>query len=175
LYSAGSFFSFNKKKIVSLGLFASIATIIFTTYIVALLAFIAPSVDFPLEVTGVATFDTNNNPLTSFSKGTIVRVNATVEMATHYYINTDYTNFEGDTSYRIIIAVMNGEKSPLSDPKYATKTISPGTSQVTSFDYTIPSSAKTGTYTIKVVVWSDWLPSGAALAQLAGEQTFQVT
>jgi hypothetical protein len=42
-------------------------------------------------------------------------------------------------------------------------------------DYVSLSSATAGTYTVKVYLWSDWLPSGEALAPAAGSTTFTIT
>ena len=164
------------KRLLVLGVIAAITVFSLYGYITAIFAFIAPTQDFPLEVT-VATFGTTNNPQSSFGRGTTVRISATVEKATgYYYFYPDYYDFVGDTSYRIIFAVMDGGRSPVFFQSTTTMiSISPGAIQVTSNDYAIPSGATTGTYTIRVVVWSDWLPSGVALAPLAGVQIFEVT
>ena len=170
----GTVISLGSRRLLVLGVVAVLCFVATCSYIVALFAFIAPSQDFPLEVT-VATFDTGNNPQSSFVRGTTVRIKATVEMATGYYfVYPNYYDFVGDTSYRIIFAVMDGGRSPVFFQS-TTTSISPGAIQVTSYDYAISSGAATGTYTIRVVVWSDWLPSGVALVPSAGTQTFQVT
>ncbi|RLJ01883.1 MAG: hypothetical protein DRP11_03750 [Candidatus Aenigmatarchaeota archaeon] len=168
----------DSKRLIVLGVIVVLGVAATYSYIGALFAFIAPSQDFPLKVTSVATFDTSDASKTAFTRGSTVRIKATVEKATDYYYNYPtyyyYYDFVGDTSYRIIITIMDGSRRPVFF-KYTTKTISPGSSQVTSYDYKIPSTASAGTYTIRVMVWSDWLPSGDALAPEAGEKTFEVT
>ena len=168
---------FDRKK-----LFVSVITIVFlgfisATYISALFAFDAPSHDSPLQIIDVLTLDLNNITQTTFTKGTdTLRLNSSIEMALRYmnfpWSNT-YYNFFGDVSFKIIVTIMDGNKVPMRFV-YKDGVISPGGIYFDIVDYPIPSGATSGTYTAKVMVWSDWLPDGDALSTVVGEVTFSV-
>ena len=132
----------------------------------------------PLKITTASTFDTSNVLKTTFLTGETVRFNATVEMADYYYwyymYSPIYYSFSGIQNYRIIFAVMDNTNRPVYFVS-TTESISPGASELTSYDWTIPSTASSGSYTIRVVTWSDWLPTGVALAPNAREATFTVS
>lgn len=169
----------DSKRLLVLVVILAVSVFSIYGYITALFAFIAPSEEFPLDVTSVGTFDTGDSSKTSFPRGDTVRIKATVEMATGYYYNYVpsyyyYYDFVGTISYRIIVAVRDGDGAPFFFT-YQIRNISPGDIQVTSYDYTIPFTASKENYTIRVMVWSDWLPDGDALATAAGEATFEVT
>jgi len=69
---------------------------------------------------------------------------------------------------------MDSQDRPVFIDSYDT-TISPGDSIQTSFSYAIPTGASTGTYRIRAMAWSDWLPDGIVLAPEAMGITFEVT
>lgn len=150
-----------KIIIISIILLASIFSSL--TYFQALFAFISPSQDYPLDITGVSTHDTANNPKTSFYIGYTVRIKTIVEYATDYYafLPTNYTyfNFVGPVTYKINYTVTDGSNNPVTFPE-TVQTISPGSSQETIYDYTIASGS--GTYTVTVMVWDT---SGNPLTQ----------
>ena len=165
------------KKMLSLVIIASLTIAIVYTYVVALLAFVAPSETFPLEVVQLDTLDFSNATASSFNQGDKVRVNITVEMAHAYYVNFPisyyYTDFLDDTSYRVIVTIMDPNKMPVffaSD----INTVYPSGVDVYIYDYTVSGSASLGEYTVRVMVWSDWLPGGLALSELAKEVTIDV-
>lgn len=165
----------DSKRLLVLVVILAVSVFSFYGYITALFAFIAPSEEFPLDVTSVGTFDTDDSSKTSFPRGDTVRIKATVEMATGYYYNYVpsyyyYYDFVGTISYRIIVTVRDGDGEPVFFTSQI-KAISPGESQETIYDLK-PSA---GEYEIRVMVWSDWLPDGDALATTAGEATFEVT
>jgi len=176
------------KRLLVLGVITVICVASLYSYIGALFAFIAPSQKFPLRITAAGTFDTSDVSKTSFAIGDTVRIKATVEKATGYYYNSytyyyPYTYYDVnyyyyydsvDTTYRIIFAVMDDNNKPV-PLKSEVETIWPGQSLVTSYDWTIPSGASTGNYTIRVMAWSDWLPQGDALARKAKEAVFTVS
>ncbi len=168
----------DSKRLLVLGLVLAIGVISFYTYVVALFAFISPSQGLPLDITGVATYDTEDNPIESFSRGSTLRIKADVEKAWGYYYpyyySPDYYYFSEGTGYRIFFAVMDNQDQPFFFDS-SSETLSAGGSQPTSFDYNIPSGASVGTYTIRVMAWSDWLPPGVVLAPDVEEITFEVT
>ena len=166
------------KRIIVLVLVLAIGVFSLYGYITALFAFIAPREGLPLEVTDLATYDVGNTGKVSFSRGETVRINATVEKGTDYYYNYpyyyDYYDFVGDTDCRVIVTVMDSKDVPVFIGSFET-TISPGESIISSFDHAIPAGASTGTYQIRVMVWSDWLPDGVALYEYTAVETFEVT
>lgn len=141
------------------------------SYIISLFAFIAPSIDFPLRITKVETYDSYGVVKSSFSSGNLVRINASVEKATDYYFDSYYSSFVDNTTYSIIVAVMDPNRMPVFF-QYSPKTISPGESRWDLFDYTISSAAVKGIYVVRVMVWT---VSGDPLAPSAEEVTFTVT
>ena len=169
----------DRKKALAIGIILGLTIIIAYTYIGALLAFVAPSETFPLRVTELDTLDENNVTEVNFDIGDDVRVNVTVEKAEAYYINFpisyDNVSFFGDTTFRIIVTILDEDRMPVSPPYSETSTIAPGSSSVFTYNYTIPPTAATGTYTIRAMVWSDWLPDGLALSNITEEVTFDVS
>ena len=168
----------DSKRLLVLGLVLAVGALSFYTYVIALFAFISPAQDLPLDITGVATYDTGDILTPSFSRGSTLRIKADVEKAWGYhypyYVPPDYYDFSGDTGYRIIFAVMDNQGRPFFFDS-SSESLSPGDSTTTSFDYNIPSKASVGTYTIRVMAWSDWLPPGVVLAPDVFEITFEVT
>ena len=167
----------NGKKMLSLILISSLTIAIVYTYVVALQAFVAPSESFPLEVVKLDTLDDSNASASSFDKSDKVRLNISVEMAHAYYFNYPISyyaiNFLEDTSYRVIVTVMDPDNMPVF---FASKSnvVSPNSVDVFIYDYTISGSASLGEYKVSVMVWSEWLPGGLALSELAKEVTFDV-
>jgi hypothetical protein len=168
----------DSRRLLVLGLVFALTIVSVYTYISALFAFIAPSQRFPLKVMDVKTFDKGGDPSSIFTRGQTVRIDAEVEMATGYYyyypVHYYYYDFVGDVPYGIIFTVVDDWDKPVFFDS-VTSTISPGVSKTTSFSYFIPFTASKGVYRIQVMVWSEWLPEGGALAQEAGEETFEVT
>ena len=151
--------SVSGRKLVGFGLIFVISIFTVVTYLIALYAFIAPSVDFPLDVVNVGTYDAGGNASISFSRDAeeTVIINVTVEMATHYYFNlpsSDNYSFNADVSYRVIIAITDKNDQPVYF-KHFSKTISVGQQQVTSFSYQVEKKAVTGQYTVEVMAWAD--------------------
>lgn len=176
------------RKLVALVILSVISIATVYSYIGALFAFIAPSEDVPLQVTSFGTFDTGNSPKTSYTRGQTVRMKATVEKATayyyqyyyyvappaYYYYNYYYYDFVGSTSCKVILTL----KDAAGQPVYFTSSaqmIDVGASVTVTVDYPIAATAAVGTWTGDVMVWSDWLPSGVALAPAKGEVTFSVS
>ena len=165
----------DRKKALILGSLLLFSSILVYTYIVAILAFVAPSADYPLSVTSLTTLDTNNVTTSTYNAEETVRINITVEMALSY-VNIPYSNyidFTTDTTYRVIITIMDPNNKPVFFYN-AQNTTSPQESQTYLRDYALPSNTAVGTYTIRVLLWSDWLPTGNALSPTVEEITFDV-
>lgn len=167
----------NSKKLISAGIVLGIVVVVFFSYIYALFAFVAPSGDFPLEITKVSVLDSTNQPQITFNEGDLVRINSTLEKALSYVnfpFSYAYYDFVGDTSFKIIVTVIDSNKMPVFIQS-TQKNLAPGSVVAEYFDYTIQSGAASGTYKINVMVWSDWLPGGKALSELGWEVTITVT
>jgi hypothetical protein len=152
------------------------------SYITALFAFIGPYPGtYPLDVidANTGTFDTSNNPSASFSKGSTVRVKARVEKETGYYTNpppdyTSYTSISGSSSYRVFITI-KGPSGKVVQFYTATYTLNQGEYKDYTVDSSISSSATSGAYTVKILVWSTSLPSGVSQTPDIKTLTFTVT
>lgn len=168
---------FDSKKLVSAGVLVTILILLIYSYSAALLAFDAPSSDYPLQITQVNTLDASNVSQSTFDKGDLLRFDATIEKALRYMnfpFNYDYYDFVGDTSTKIIVTVKDPNKLPVFFEDYQV-TIDAGEVYVFSTDYVIDSQAVSGVYTYSVMVWSDWLPSGNSLSVNVWEDVFNVS
>jgi hypothetical protein len=161
----------NSRRILALGILAVIGFAAVGTYIAALFAFNTPIQELPIRVNTVNTYDTGDVLKGAFNKGNTVRVKAAIEMATTYNM---YYYFAGSESYRIIFTISDGSSRPMYIVS-ETATINPGQVKTHSIDWVIPTGADAGTYTVKVYVWSDFLPGGVALAPMGGSNTFTVS
>lgn len=168
---------FDRKKIFASGILILLLAIITFSYFTALLAFIAPSRDYPLKVDNVNTRDTSNNTKTTFVEGETIRINSTIIMALEYVNypwSYSYFNFTNNVSFRLIVTIMDPNKIPVFF-SYKDYVVSAGTSLIDLTDFDIPSGATPSTYSVSVMVWSDWLPNGDPLSFIVGERTFDVT
>ena len=144
-------------------------------YLNSLASFIAPSEDLPLKITSAFTADHVGNPKTTFSRGEMVLVNVTIEMAyAYYYYNTYYYYYTTPTKFLMLVQVMY-ENTPVF-LGFVVEEVSPGSMESSGIGFRLPDDAPTGTYTVKIMVWSTWLDRGGVpLASNSGlEFTFQV-
>ena len=147
--------------------------VLFSTYLSGLFAFIAPEQGKPLRITRYATTDRVGTPKTSFTRGEMVIVNATVEMATAYYYNTYYYYYTTPTKYLYIVQILYGDTPVFIG--FIFHEIPPGGISTTGIGYSIPSNAPIGTYTVKIFLWSNWLDKGGVILGEGVTFTFQVT
>ena len=167
----------NRKKILILTTYTAIFLTVIYTYVLALSVYVAPSENFPLEISVLETLDTSNSSSSAFPRGETVRINTTIYQALEYInfpFTYDYYSFTGDTNYKIIIMVMDSQKKPVYLQSLDTS-ISPGDTDLLLSDYTIGNTSPTGTYSVKVMVWTNWLPNGKALAPNTPTATFSVS
>jgi hypothetical protein len=162
------------RRILALSILAIIGFAAVWTYGVTLFAYITPNPDLDMRVNSVSTSDTSNNPKSSFNKGETARIFSSIEKATAYSMNYYYYYFVGGESYRLVFTVTDNLNRPVYFG-WLTDTINPGQVNLYSSDYAIPTSASAGSYTVNVYIWSEFLPSGEALAPTGGSVTFTVT
>lgn len=164
----------NSRRIIVITVFFGILIALTYTYIISLMAFVTPSYDLPLRFNQVSSLDDINNSASSFNKGDLVRINATVEMALSYGFFPPYINFTGPVTYRIAVSIYDPNNMPVIF-RESRRTIFRGELINFLFDYTIASDAASGSYTARFVLWSDWLPSGTPLTLTAEEVIFSVS
>ncbi|MEM2015832.1 MAG: hypothetical protein QXE58_06305 [Candidatus Methanomethylicia archaeon] len=133
--------------------------ILFSTYFNNLFAFIAPEQGLPLHITKYSTTDQYGTPKTTFKRGDMVLVNATIEMATaYYYYYYYYYYYTTPTKYLLIVEILYGNTPVFIG--FVFHEIPPGGTSTAGVGYSIPLNAPTGTYTVKIYVWSQWLVKG---------------
>jgi hypothetical protein len=162
------------KKLLAISLLVLIGGGAIFSYVVALYAFNAPSQDLSLRFNSVGTYDTGNVVKTAFAKGDTVRIKVSFEMADYYWSAPSYYYFETGDAYRLIYTVVDGTGMPVYFSS-TTSTITQAQVKNDLADYLSLSSAAAGTYTVKVYLWSDWLPSGEALEPSGGSATFTIS
>ncbi|MEM0104597.1 MAG: hypothetical protein QW743_07215 [Candidatus Methanomethylicia archaeon] len=150
----------DEKRIVILLISIIALGILFSTYFNNLFAFIAPEQSLPLHITQYSTTDQYGTPKTNFTRGSMVLINATIEMATAYYYNYYYYYYyyTTPTKYLFIVEILYGNTPVFIG--FVFHEIPPGGTSTAGIGYSIPSNAPTGTYTVKIYVWSTWLAKG---------------
>lgn len=168
------------KKILALSLLTIVSLGAVYSYIVAIFAFEAPSQDLSMRFNSVGTFDTSNVAKGAFARGSTVRIKVQFEMADYYYWAAPayyyyyYYYFAAGESYRLIYTVVDGSGTPVYFYS-TTGSLSPAQIVNTYTDYVNLSTSAAGTYTVRVYLWSEWLPAGRALAPNIGSATFTIT
>jgi len=168
------------KRLIAITILAIITISTLYSYIIALFAFIAPySGTYLFDVTEANTYDTSNVVKHTFSKGSTVRVKATVEKATDYFTTVPpsyiYTSISGSSPYRVFIQINDPSNQPYKTCYTATGSLAPGGSIQYTADFGIGSGAAAGTYRVEVYVWSDKLPDGRSLTPTIESFTFEVS
>jgi len=168
---------FNSKKLVSAGILLAMLLLLVYSYSMALFAFDAPSVDYPLQITQVDTLDNSNVSQSTFNKGDLLRFNTTIEKAVRYMnfpFSYEYFDFVGDTDTKLIVTVIDPNKLPVFIESNLV-TVAAGEEYVFYTDYVISAGAASGVYSYTVTVWSDWLPSGNTFSLNVWEDVFNVS
>ena len=170
------------RKLFALSLLTIITVVSLYTYIVALLAWDAPTHELSVEVNDFWTLDNYGAMDKVFAPGDPLDVYVEADLADQYWLPPSYESFVGDISYRIILTIFDPDDAPM-------LCVSVSDSQPDGFAYgynleadmlgsffQIPLDAVASTdYAVRVVYWSDWLPSGEAKAIQAWEYNFEVT
>jgi len=175
--------SLDFRKLFALSLLTIITLVSVYTYVVALLAWNAPTQELSVGFNDFWTTDIYGTQDAVFAPGDLLDVYVEADLASDYWWISNYYSFGGaDISYRIILTIFDPDGAPiLCESIYDTQPA--GTTQgyylevdmMGSF-FQIPSDAAASTdYVVKVVYWTDWLPSGVAKAVAAQEYPFEVT
>ena len=165
-----SFIDVNKyepKRILSTAVLGAVIVFILSTYAISLLAFVSPSQE--LRWDGSIQYI---NGLT-FSPGDTVLIEGYIEEGDTYFNKGFYYYFVGGEDIRWIINVMDTFNNPV---HFETGAISlaQGDNELPQISFDLPGTAKTGTYTVKVIIWTDWLPDGDTRSHTIDIITFEV-
>jgi hypothetical protein len=148
-------------------LVAATIIILLATYSQSLIAFISPSSElrWNTELQGLSA---------SYSRGSTVSLTGFLEEGTEYIQDGDYFVFTTPETVTWTITIKDSNNMPVFFE----------TGQLTdlSGDFTLPAEtydiavdAATGTYTVKLIVWSALLPSGNTRTYIINEGSFEVT
>lgn len=164
------------KRLVALSLITLFVLISIGSYVMALLAFDSPSQDFRFMGNVTSLEDYYFNTADTFSPGETVRITGIVLSADRYWVPpTDYYSFTDTVTVKWIVVVKDPNNMPVN---FAYGTLfGAGLSNQTLPDvsFVLPAGAASGTYKIRVMAWSDWLPSGDTLTFEVLEDTFNVS
>jgi len=171
------------RKLFALSLLTIITVVSLYTYIVALLAWDAPTIDLATRVIGPSTrtLDNYGAPKSNFNQGDLFDLVVSVEAADRYWLPPSYENLVTDFSFRLIVTIFDPNGVPMLC-KSCTDTISPADNRLYYLEndmlgsfYQIPLDAQSASnYKVRIVLWSDWLPTGKARAVDAWELAFDV-
>jgi len=164
------------KKIIVLSLIGILVISTVGTYIIALLAFDSPSQDFRFKGGVDSIMNYYYYYSTSFSKGDIVRITGIMLGADRYFVFPSYYYyFVSTTSVRWIVGVLDPNNMPVHFESGTLTNIGSGDNALPVISFTLPSDAASGTYTIRVMGWTGFLPSGDTVTFEVLEDTFDVS
>ena len=154
-----------RKRITTISVSILICFTLFS-YVSAIMAFESPSSGLRWNSDAYI-----NAP--AYSPGDTVHIFGSIEEAESYFSFGNYYFFTADINIRWIVTV----KGPDNSLTHMETNILTGISGDQDFDevtFTLPINAVSGTYTVKVFAWSDWLPTGETRTYVVSEQTFEV-
>lgn len=114
------------------------------------------------NITYLATTNQNGNPTTSFMKGDVIQINFTIQNTGVPFANAPISIVIKDPSDSAVFL------------SYTFEGFSVGSNKNLIFGYRIPSEALAGTYTVKVMVFTDW-PSEGGVGLDVKTATFDVS
>ncbi len=160
-------FTIDAKRLIAIAMLAILTVATLSSYIIALLAWVAPDNSYLTKVTDIDTYDSGDTQKSTFSRGSVIRVKATVEKATAYN-SPSYTVISESSNAEIFLIVYYIDGSTVTPLKYSrsSTTLSPGVPYEAITQFVIPSNAPTSgvTYLARCIVWSSTLPGGDTLA-----------
>jgi hypothetical protein len=155
------------KRLIAIGLLAIITVATLSSYIIALLAWVAPDASFLTQVNSIGTYK-GASPETTFDPGDTVIVKAQIEKATAYS-SPSYTVVSDTSAARVFIVVYYDPGTGVRPLHYytTTTTLTPGVPFNVQTQFTLSSSAASGTnkYYVHCLVWDTYLPTGDALVK----------
>ena len=166
----------NLKKIIILSLIGISVLATVSTYIIALFAFDSPSQEYRFKSGVDSIMDYYYYFSTSFSKGDTIRITGIVLSADRYFVPPSYYYYFVDTtSIKWIVGVLDPNNMPVHFESGTLSNIGTGDHTLPVISFDLPTDAASGTYTIRVMGWSDFLPSGDTVTFEVLEDTFDVS
>jgi hypothetical protein len=162
------------KRLIAIGLLAILTIATLSSYIIAILAWVAPDASYLTKVTELDTYD-GAVPDSTFDPGDTVTVKATIEKATAYD-NPSYTVVSDTSAARIYIVVYydSGTKLQLLHIYTTATTLTPGDPFPVQTQFKLSSSAVTSSnYYVHCLVWDTTLPDGDTLTDWSNFNTEQ--
>ena len=157
----------DKKRVIASVLILAATAYTLSTYIISLSAFVSPSqqLRWDVDLTYI------NSP--AFTPGQTVTVEGVLIEGDTYFERGVYYFFTAPEDIVWFVNVVDPNHMPV---EFTDDTISTalGDQIIGQLSFTLPNDAVTGTYTLKLVVWSGWLPDGETRTDLIGELTFEV-
>lgn len=154
------------KRLIAIGLLAILTVATLSSYIIALLAWVAPNNSYLTEVRDLDTYEGAVQTPT-FDPGDTVTVKATVEKAIGYYTSfPSYTTVLDTSASRVFVIVYydDGSKYTLLHYYSTSTTLTPGVPFYVQTQFKLSTGAPTGAgYHAKCLVWSSDLPNGDTL------------
>jgi hypothetical protein len=161
------------KKIVAITLLTILSVYTLYTYSAALYAFVAPDNTKLVRVTNFDAYDPSDNSPANFAVGTTVTVKASVERATAY-TSPSYSVVSSTSTAKITVSVYYANAGTIEILNFytASVTLTPGVPHNINLAKSV---TKTGSYTAKIFVWDDYLPSGGNVIIDTGNSVATIT
>lgn len=164
----------NFKRFVALSIIAMITIISVGSYVVALLAFNSPSYElrWSASITDIyySYFNDGKDP---FNPGDQVTIESTGIEGDQYWATSSYYAFTDNINVRWIIIVKDPNNMPVHFTSGTLDGVG-GSVVIPSVYFNLPSNAVTGSYTARLILWTDWLPSGDSRTLIVDQLSFNV-
>ena len=157
----------NRRQILFTGIMVILVLSGLFTYMVSLFAFKSPSP----ELRWNALVTSINKP--TFQKGETVTITGLLEEGTEYFQKGYYYYFTSPENIVWIVNVLDPNNMPVHF-EYLEVANAQGDININDIDFTLSTTALTGTYKIRVMVWNSWLPDGETRTYIINEAEFEV-
>jgi len=162
----------DSKRFIAISILTLLTIASVGSYIIALLAFHSPTKELRWETDSTTEywgyFDTAFNP------GEQVTVIGTLIEGDDYWDGSSYVSFTDTVSIRWIVVVKDPNGMPIHMATGLDASAEKGVT-LPDVDFNLPSDAVSGAYKIRVMAWTDWLPSGDTRTVHVNEVAFTVS
>lgn len=159
-------FTHDKRSKIFTGVLTVLIVYMMVTYVITLFAFISPSQDqrWSSSVTSISP--------STIRRGDTVTFTAFYEEGLEYKFKDLYYYFFSSEDVHCIFIVLDPNNKPIfMDDEPVT---GQGNIEIPGINFVIPNDAALGEYTIRVFVWTDWLPEGESRTYTIEEAKFSV-
>ena len=169
MYSGNFEISDHRKQIFLKSFLIIITGYILVTYAVSLVAFVSPSENMRWNS------DVDTIVPATYNRGDTVSITGLLEEGTEYlkYGPYYYLSFSSTEDITWAVIVLSPSNVPFSIQTGSLSGIT-GDFAITPVSVNIPSNAELGTYTVRVIIWTDLLPTGETKTNLINEGSFEV-